>query len=208
VSLLVVLLEVSRFAALGIAISLVLLPGGLVSTVYSRSSDFPPPLAVLATNSIIYSAVAYTAIVVFWRDLTFARMRNLMLWLVAPTAILVGLACTPSLDPLFPRGLVEVAKDETELQAAFPVGTTLNEARSALRSRGIPYQETKEQSKTVVLERDRTSITASEGDVVIAARLQTAASQFPCGYEIEVVLLFGQDDKLSQQYIHRLRICP
>jgi hypothetical protein len=72
----------------------------------------------------------------------------------------------------------------------------------------MDFHEETEASETVVLKREDTSITAEPGDRVMWARLETDASQFPCGYDIEVVLVFGPDEKIKDQYVHRSRVCP
>ena len=71
-----------------------------------------------------------------------------------------------------------------------------------------PALEETETSQAAVINRSEKSITAAAGDRVISARLETEASQFPCGYDIEVVLLFGPDERMKDQYVHRLRLCP
>jgi hypothetical protein len=81
-------------------------------------------------------------------------------------------------------------------QDAIPIGIGMDGARAVLRSKGIQFQEQGETSQAIVLDRQDRSITAA-GDHVISARLETEASQFPCGYDIEVVLLFGPDERLK-----------
>ena len=135
-------------------------------------------------------------------------MRLVATRLVVPVAILVGLACIPALNPVWPRGMAELTRQEKVLQDALPMGMGLEGARAVLRSKGIQFQEATETSQAVLLKRQDKSITAAPGDRVIPARLETEASQFPCGYDIEVVLLFGPDERLKDQYVHRLRLCP
>jgi len=36
----------------------------------------------------------------------------------------------------------------------------------------------------------------------------TDSGQFPCGYRIDVVLVFNNERRLRERYIHRFRICP
>jgi len=128
--------------------------------------------------------------------------------LVFPVAILVGLVCIPRLNPLWPRDMAELTRQEKVLQDALPMGMGMDGAHAVLSSKGIKFQEETQTSKAAVVNRHDRSITAAAGDRVISARLETKASQFPCGYDIEVVLLFGPDQRLKDQYIHRLRLCP
>ena len=204
------LLSISLVSPSGIALllSLLLLPGIVVAHLAARSQEFDPPLLVLAANAAVYAVVSFVGLYIFGRGVAAERVRLATIRLAFPVVVLVGLACIPALNPLWPRGMKELSKEEKGLQDALPVGMAIDGARAALRSKGIQFQEEAETSKAVVVNRPEGSITAAAGDRVISARLETEASQFPCGYNIEIVLLFGQDDKIKDQYIHRLRLCP
>jgi len=188
--------------------SLLLFPGGILAHFTVRSDDFGPPLLVLAANVLLYSAAAYAAISFLYGGIAVQKMRLAALRLVLPVAILVGLACIPAVDPLWPRGMTKLAEQEKALQDALPVGMSVKGARNVLNSKRIQFQEQDEKSPEIVLQRQDKTITAAVGDRVISARLETEASQFPCGYDIEVVLLFGPDQQMKDQYVHRLRLCP
>ncbi len=192
---------------LGFLSSLFLMPGGILTHLVVRSEDFGPPLLVLAANSLFYSVVVYAGVPIFGRAVAAEKIRLAAIMLVLPVAILVGLVCIPRFNPLWPSGMTELATQEKDLQEALPVGMGLEGARAVLRSKGIEFYEHGETSQAVVLEQDR-RITAAAGDRVISARIETEAGQFPCGYAITVVLLFGPDERLKDQYVHRLRICP
>lgn len=207
-SLLLLLLRVSPTAVLSVVMSMLLSPGWLLADVLFKHGEFSPPLAVLTANVFVWSGVAYIAISIFWRKASSATLRRTAMWLAVPAAILLGLACVPALNPLSPRGMSELTKQESELQTALPLGMELSRSRAILSSKGIQFYETTEPTDTVVLEREGRNLTAAVGDRVLSARFQTGASVFPCGYDMEIVLLFGRDDKLKQQYVHRLRVCP
>jgi hypothetical protein len=51
-------------------------------------------------------------------------------------------------------------------------------------------------------------VTAQSGDTVVVSRFQTEAFQFPCWYDMQIVLVFGHNRTLKQRYIHRVRMCP
>jgi len=108
--------------------------------------------------------------------------------LVAPVAILVVLACVPSLDPLWPSGMDLVAKTETGLKASFPNGISIEEARSILKPHGVAFSEM--------------------AGPTLVGKTHTGAFDFPCGFEIQVVLSFDASEKLKERDIHRVRICP
>jgi hypothetical protein len=135
-------------------------------------------------------------------------LRHATMWFAAPAAILLGLACVPALNPLWPQGMKELAKQESELQAAFPLGIEIGQSRTILQTKRIAFSEETETSDRVVLERIERSIKAGPGDRVLSARFQTNAYSFPCGYDMEIVLLFDRDGKLKQQYVHRFPMCP
>jgi hypothetical protein len=125
---------------------------------------------------------------------------------VIPVAILVGLACIPTLDPLLPRGLVELKRQESALQNDLPDDVGIEQARAVLRSKNIQFNEF-EPSTGLVFQRGGTTMTASYGDRVIHSQFQTNAGQFPCGYDMVIDLLFDATGKLKHRYIHRFRVC-
>jgi hypothetical protein len=189
--------------------SALLLPGAIPVALLSKSQEFEPPLAVLAANALIYSIASYVVVSVAWGKATVETRRLAAIRLMAPVAILIGLSCVPALNPLWPRGLAELASRESELQQALPLDMGLDGARNVLQAKGIQFHEDTETGKTVVLNDGRgLSITAAPGDHVVSARLQTEARAFPCGYDIQIVLLFGPNERMRQQYVHRFPICP
>ena len=207
-SLLVILIKVSMPSGIALLLSLLLLPGSAVAHLAVGSQEIGPPPLVLAANSIVYAGVLFVGLNIFARGVAAGKIRLAAARLVIPVIILTGLVCIPALNPLWPRGMMELRRQEKALQDALPVGMGMDGARTALHSKGIQFQEQSETSQAVVINRSDKSITAAAGDRVISARLETEASQFPCGYDIEVVLLFGPDERMKDQYIHRLRLCP
>jgi len=189
-------------------LSFFLLPGALPVALLTKSGEFGPPLTVLGANSLVYSGVAYILISMRSRNIGTARIRPVTIRLALPTLVLLCSTCVPTLNPLWPRGMSELATQEAQLQAALPLGTELTQVRSVLRSKGIRFGEEIRPSEAVLRERDGRRLTAVAGDQILSARFQTGATVFPCGYKMEVFLLFGGDDKLKDRYIHRLRVCP
>ena len=104
--------------------------------------------------------------------------------------------------------MTQLARREAQLYEILPVGIDLEQARGALGSEGIRFWEQVQQSDRVVLTRPEGSISAASGDTVISAQIPTNAGQFPCGYRIDIVLVFGKERRLTERYIHRFRICP
>ena len=207
-SLLVILIKLSMPSGIALLLSLLLLPGSAVAHLAVGSREIGPPPLVLAANAIVYAVVLFVGLSIFARGVAAGKIRLAAAWLVLPVVILTGLVCIPALNPLWPRGMMELTRQEKGLQDALPVGMGMDGARVVLRSKGIQFQEETETSQAVVLEQPDRSITAAVGDRVISARLETEASQFPCGYDIQVVLLFGPDEIMKDRYVHRLRLCP
>jgi len=191
-----------------ILLSIILMPGGLLASLFSGSDGFGPPLAVMAANALVYSMIAYAAFTWSLREAAVRRMKSATLIFTAPALVLSCLACVPSLNPLWPRGMAHLAEEEKSLREGLPVGSGLDHSRAFLQARGIkPYVE-KKSLQPVTLQRGPTKIVAQPGDQLISARIPTEAGQFPCGYAIEVLLIFDTNEKLEQSHIDSLRICP
>jgi hypothetical protein len=207
-ALTLLLLNLSSTAGLSAVLSVILFPGGMAIDFLLRSKEFSPPLLVSFANVLIYSGVAYAIVSVFCRNVPVERMRVAAIRLLIPAVVLIGLICIPSVNPLWPSGMAELTGKVEKLQSAFHVGMELENARTVLQSRQIRFQEVTETSPMQILDEPGRSMTAAAGDRVLSARLETDAVEFPCSYDIEVVLLFGPDERLKDQYVHRLRLCP
>ncbi|MDP9264434.1 MAG: hypothetical protein M3O85_08965 [Acidobacteriota bacterium] len=206
-SLLVLLLNV-RFLPVGMVAAMFLTPGAIAAAPLRISDEFAP-FALPAANALVYSGAAYAVIAGLCRRVKLEAMQVATVRLVVPVTIVVGLVCVPALNPLWPRGMAELAKQEKELQERLPLGMELDKARAVLRSKKIQFQEEAQTVERVVLDDGSgTRITAAPGDRVLWAKIETEASQFPCDVEIRVDLLFGKDDRMKQRYIRRFRICP
>jgi hypothetical protein len=205
----VLLINLSLPSPVAVLLGLLKLPCGILTHLVVRSDDFGPPLLVLAGNILFYSLIAYAGFSVLGRGISPEKMGIAAAGLVLPAVILIVLVCIPAFNPLWPRGMAELARQEKSLQEAFPIGMGLDVARAALRSKGVQFYENTEEKQGIVLDNGKgETLTASPGDGVISARFETGASRYPCWYDMQIVLLFGRDDKLKQQYVHRLRVCP
>ena len=85
---------------------------------------------------------------------------------------------------------------------------SLDRVRVVLNSKKIQFYESTEPSDGVVLQNPQATITAQSGETVLVSRFDTEAFEFPCGYDMQIVLVFGRDRNLKQRYIHRFRMCP
>jgi hypothetical protein len=151
--------------------------------------------------------MAFAVAFLLFRKGRLEQVRRIAAWSIFPVAAIAGLACFPSMNPLWPHGMADLAIEESELQTAIPFGMSLDRVRGVLNSRKIPFNESIE-SDGVVLQNPPETITAQSGDTVLVSRFQTEAFAFPCGYDMQIVLLFGHDRNLKQRYIHRFPMCP
>ena len=81
-------------------------------------------------------------------------------------------------------------------------------ARAILNNRNIEFSEQEQESDELVFQSPDKRINARPGDGVIVSRWRAPASSFPCGYDMEIILLFGPDGKLKDNYISRFPMCP
>jgi hypothetical protein len=202
-SVLLLLLNISSL----IALSILLLPGAIL-TALLPTNELEQTLLMFAANALVYSMIAFAGIVFSGRDMAIQKIRAMTCALAIPVAVLVSLACVPRLSPLWPRGIAELTRKEKALQDSLPLNMGVETARRGLSSQGIAFREETVTSQTVLLERQNRSISAAPGDHYISARVETEAVQYPCGYVIQVILLFGQDERMKDQYVQRERICP
>lgn len=107
-SLLLLLLKVSSAPALTTVLSVFLFPGGIIADLVLKPREFSPPLVIFAANALVYSGVGYAVVLVCCRSVAMEKMRLVAMRLVTPAVILVGLACIPVLNPLWPRGMAEL----------------------------------------------------------------------------------------------------
>jgi hypothetical protein len=180
-----------------------LFPGGFIASVLFHSDS---PLLLVTITAFVYSGLCYVLFSIK-RDLGPSSLRLAAIRMVIPVALLVVAACIPTLDPLFPEGLTELKRQESALQNDLPEKMMIEDARAVLRSKKIQFNEF-EPYPGLVFQRGNAAMTASAGDRLIHSRFSTNAREFPCGYDMEIDLLFDASGKLNQRYIHRFRMCP
>jgi hypothetical protein len=198
------LLNVSTVAVVA---SVLLLPGGMLCGLMLKTPEYSP-LALFGLNALLYSILAGAIVAFVSRAPNVTVLRRIAVGVAVPALVLSCLAFSPALNPTWPQGIDELAKTEKRLQDALPLGIGIEQARTVLQSNGLKFDEENEEVSRAVLSREDKVITASPGDLLLFSRSRTRAGQFPCGYDMEAVLLFGQDQKLKDRYVHRLRICP
>lgn len=185
-----------------------LMPGAMPAIIFPTLVSWDSVPLLLAANVLFYSTLAYTFILLRFRGVLAARFKSVSLRLVLPVAALSCLACVPRVNPILPVGMAELSKKEADLQSALPISSSISDARAALRSRGITFTEFVENSDEVVFRRGSEKVAASAGDRVLGANLQTPAFKFPCGYRLDILLVFGPDDIMKARHIGRSPLCP
>jgi hypothetical protein len=205
VSVLCLLLNVP---GLNLILSALFVPGAIALDVL-RLAESDSNTTLLAANVIIYSLVAFFVILLRFRSSPIEQSRRFTARMVLPVLAVLILACFPVLNPMLPVGMAELGRQERELQQALNPSVNVHEARSVLEKRGIDFGEHIQESDGLVFQDGLDKrITASTGDLVLVSRWRTSAASFPCGYDMEIVLLFGHDEKLKDRYIRRFPICP
>lgn len=187
-ALLSLLLGAPFFAVEWIA-SILLFPGGLFEAFLSSSSELYSPVVVIMGNTLVYTALASAIVFSRFANISNRTARLKTLGLAFPVAILVFLAFIPRFDPMWPQGMADLSRQEADLTNAFTLGMTAEQARNVLQSKGIQFNE-------------------QSSDSTIFSRFPTEAGQFPCGYDLQIVLSFGPDRKLQNRDVHRFRVCP
>ena len=109
----------------------------------------PSAWAVMAANAVIYSVAAYY----IFRNKSLSGSRRMALGLILPVLLLSSFACLPKFNVLLPAGMCDLAEQEQELSREIPEGTSVEQARSILKSKNIAFGERIESSASTVLER-------------------------------------------------------
>lgn len=182
-------------------------PGAIVLNIFSLADDWNIP-ALLAANVVSYSMLAFLVILLWYRNVPAVGIKRTAVRLVVPVAALSCLACFHALNPLLPVGIAELSRQENDLQQALPLNIALNDAKQVLTKKGIQFSDSLEQTESVLIRSASKNMTARAGDRVLVSRFETSARQFPCGYDMSVVLLFGPDERLKDRYISRSPLCP
>jgi len=190
-------------------LALFLAPGSVLASILFRvhTLGFGPPIPVLTLNALVYSSAAYL-VLERWIRPNLHTVKLALVFLAMPVVGLACLACIPSMSPLWPTGMSQLDERERTLREGLPTGSDLNSARGFLRGQGIDSYEYEAKSEETVLERGKLKIVAEPGDHILSAQVHTEAEEFPCGYRIEVVLVFDRQEKLKKSNVARFPLCP
>lgn len=97
---------------------------------------------------------------------------------------------------------------ERKLRDRLPLGVPIESARSFLQKQGVITYEDLAQNDEAVFQVADNKMMAGAGDTLISAPVPTDALEFPCGFRIDVILIFGNDRMLKKEHIERFRRFP
>lgn len=204
-SLLPVLLNVPRLERMA---AVLLTPGGIFASLLAPSEMVPHPTLLLAGNAIFYAMCWFGLCLAVRRWLTAGTVRLGTSVFGFAAVVLFGLACIPRFDPLWPHGMGELRAREAKLESLIRPEMTIDQVRAALERESIPLNEETEDSAREVLRNRNIQIVASAGDRLVFSRFRTDAVQYPCGYDLQIVVLFAPDGKIKNRYVASIPICP
>ncbi|MGH9641687.1 MAG: hypothetical protein ACRD3Q_04625 [Terriglobales bacterium] len=108
-----------------------------------------------------------------------------------------------------PHGYSRLEQLESSLNQLTPQGAPIGNVRAGLSQEGINYYERVEKSAGPLLSvGSQVKISANPGERVILSRHPTDAWQFPCAEELNIILVFDNQNKLARSYIGRFHRCP
>lgn len=186
------------------------LPGIVAASPFEDANHVFRPGLVFVFNVVVYSLLAFAVVFQKSRAVpssTFGRTMIAMT-LVAIAAILVPLYFSPKFNPMWPRGMDELAKQEAELRGAFPLDMSVDSARKMFLEKGIEFQERAVKERETVTTLGLEPLVAEVNDWIMLVRFKTDASNFICGYDMNLDLVFGPDRKLKRRFIGRQPMCP
>jgi hypothetical protein len=178
--------------------------------IFAAFTDFVSPLSLVMATVTGYAIFFFIAVFLTNWSPNFLRLTKVM---VLPTLLLVVLACIPALDPMWPKGMSALKRKESALPAELSEGQSLDCAKQVLRARGISFHEQVQEANVESPLPDSARI--SPGDTLLFNHLgrfdvpaEGGAYQFPCRYDLQVILVFGADQKLKWRHIGHTRLCP
>jgi len=205
-SLLPILLNVRE---LELTAAILLAPGGLLTSLVAPTELGTPPLFLIAANAVFYGICCFLLGVLLRRRFHSAiPLRFGARSLAILGIVLFALACVPQFDPLWPHGMAQLATREAALTELLRPDMTIDQVRAALQRESITVREEIENSTREVLRNRQTTILGAAGDRMLSSRFRMDATQFPCGYDLQIVVLFGPDGKIKTRYVAPLPVCP
>jgi hypothetical protein len=185
-----------------------LYPGGFLASLIAPQELVPHPLFLLVTDAVFYAMGFFVLALLLRRFLTVSRVRTGTQTLAILAVILFTLACVPRMNPFWPHGMDQLAKRESKITGLIQSDMTIDEVRSTLQSESVVASEETQTSTREILRNGNTVIVAVAGDRVLSSRFRTDASQYPCSYDLEILVIFSPDGKIKNRYVAPVPVCP
>jgi hypothetical protein len=130
-------------------------------------------------------------------------------WRTGILAIVSGAAAAYLVYLCLPHGYRKLEQLESRLEQLTPQGARIADVRTGLSREGIQYWERIQESAAPLLsDGSGVKISANPGEYVISSRHPTEAWQFPCGEQLNIILVFDGQKRLIRRYIGRFHMCP
>jgi len=108
-----------------------------------------------------------------------------------------------------PHGYRQLEQLESRLEQLTPQGARIEDVRAGLSREGIEYREWVQESAAPLLsDGSGVKIAANPGEYVISSRHPTEAWQFPCGEQLNIILVFVGQNRLIRRYIGPISHVP
>ena len=125
---------------------------------------------------------------------------------------MLAIACSASSYFVYlclPHGYRQLEHLESRLDQLTPQGARIEDVRAGLSHEGIGYREWVQESAAPLLsDGSGVKISANAGEYVLASRHPTEAWRFPCGEQLNIILVFDGENRLIRRYIGRFHMCP
>ena len=110
-----------------------------------------------------------------------------------------------------PHGYRNLERLESTANRCTLTSSSIADVSDCFRQEGIQFSALpKAQEETLIYSDGRVRITAHKGDTPMTAMTRSGATgPFPCGrVDVQIVLVFGQDEMLRDRSVKRVYICP
>jgi hypothetical protein len=108
-----------------------------------------------------------------------------------------------------PHGYRRLEQLESRLEQLTLQGARIEDVRTGMSREGIRYYEWVQQSPGPLLSLgSQVKISANPGEHVVWSRHPTGAWHFPCAEELDIILIFDGQNRLTRRYIGRFHSCP
>jgi hypothetical protein len=204
-SIVPILLNVPIVEELG---AILLFPGGFLGSLISPGGLTTHPLVLMSANVIFYGLFVLVLCLSLRRHLRIKHFFVSTRTEGVLAVLLFVLACVPRLNPLWPKGIAELHASEQELKDSIHRDMTIAEVRQILQRKSFTIVEDTQERDGQVFQNNGSTLQASAGDLIMFSHMRTNAVQYPCVYDLDVVVLFNSGGRIKQSHIAPAPVCP